>query len=219
MPAKVRVNALFLSFVSSHWQKIVIPIVAIATLVVFLFIPREQASTSSSVSGDVTLFPELIEEPEEIIPIEEIPSVIIVDVKGAVRHPGVYSMQEGDRIIDVIAASGGYLPDADSRLLNHAAKVVDELVIYVPIEGEEMPEENSSFLQGESASKDDGKVNINSADLSQLTTIPGIGPAKASAILAYRDENGLFKSTSDLMNISGIGQKTFDKLEHLIKLD
>ncbi|WP_459044225.1 helix-hairpin-helix domain-containing protein [Sporosarcina sp. CAU 1771] len=215
----MRVNALFLSFVSSHWQKIVIPIVAIATLVVFLFIPREQASTSSSVSGDVTLFPELIEEPEEIIPIEEIPSVIIVDVKGAVRHPGVYSMQEGDRIIDVIAASGGYLPDADSRLLNHAAKVVDELVIYVPIEGEEMPEENSSFLQGESASKDDGKVNINSADLSQLTTIPGIGPAKASAILAYRDENGLFKSTSDLMNISGIGQKTFDKLEHLIKLD
>ena len=65
--------------------------------------------------------------------------IIVVDVKGAVRHPGVYTMQEGDRLIDAINAAGGYLPDADSRMLNHAMKLTDEFVIYVPVEGEEVP--------------------------------------------------------------------------------
>ena len=85
-------------------------------------------------------FPELIEEEmkkklKQTVQIAPVP--IVVDVKGAVRHPGVYSMQEGDRLIDAINAAGGYLPDADSRMLNHAMKLADELVIYVPIEGEE----------------------------------------------------------------------------------
>ena len=75
---------------------------------------------------------------EDKIVIEEIPLVIVIDVKGAVRYPGVYSMQEGDRLIDAITAAGGYLPDADSRMLNHAMKLFDELVVYVPVEGEEM---------------------------------------------------------------------------------
>ncbi len=76
-------------------------------------------------------------------------------MKGAVRHPGVYSMQEGDRLIDAINAAGGYLPDADSRMLNHAMKLADEFVIYVPIEGEESSDivTASTSMQGQVRNK------------------------------------------------------------------
>ena len=76
-----------------------------------------------------------------------------------------------------------------------------------------------TLVSGPVSKSDDGTVNINTSDTSQLMTIPGIGPAKAAAIIAYRDEHGLFGTTTELMNISGIGQKTFDKLEHLIKVN
>ena len=140
-------------------------------------------------------FPELIEEEleEEIeMTVQIAPVPIVVDVKGAVRHPGVYSMQEGDRLIDAINAAGGYLPDADSRMLNHAMKLADEFVIYVPIEGEEVTRYRTfTPITGTSAQQDDGKVNINTADEKELMTIPGIGPSKAAAIIQYRTDHGL----------------------------
>lgn len=216
--AEERVNVLFLSFVSSYWRKLLIPTVAIATLAAFLLFPRGQSPNEVVGNSDSNPFLELIEEPENEVLIEAPPTILVVDVKGAVRHPGVYTMQEGDRLIDAISAAGGYLPEADSRSLNHAMKLADEFVIYVPVEGEEPPEEKVNIATGSPEQADDGMININTADESQLTTIPGIGPAKAAAILAYRDEHGPFKATSELMNISGIGQKTFDKLEHAIKV-
>ena len=125
-------------------------------------------------------------------------------------------MQDGDRLIDAINAAGGYLPDADSRLLNHAMKIIDELLIYVPLQGEELPVGGTDLLTSGNSEADEGLVNINTASESELMTISGIGPAKAAAIIQYRDENGSFSSTESLMEISGIGQKTFDKLEQQI---
>ena len=211
---------LFLSFVSRNWRKFLIPIAALAALMAFLLYPHEQPNSASIVLSNQNPFPELVEqsEVEEIIFVAT-PVIIVIDVKGAVRHPGVYTMQEGDRLIDAISAAGGYLPNADSRYLNHAMKLSDEFVIYVPVEGEEIAESELTLVNGPAAPSNDGVVNINTADASQLLTIPGIGPAKAAAIIAYREEHGLFKMTIELTNISGIGQKTFDKLEHLIKVN
>jgi len=107
-----------------------------------LLIPRGQADNGQLVLSEQNpLIQEDIEKNSEAEePDIQTPVVIVVDVKGAVRHPGVYTMEVGNRVIDAVNAAGGYLPDADSRLLNHAMKLVDELLIYVPVEGEELSE-------------------------------------------------------------------------------
>ncbi|WP_318615106.1 helix-hairpin-helix domain-containing protein [Sporosarcina sp. YIM B06819] len=213
--AEERVNVLFLSFVSSKWRKIITPIAAIAVISALLFLPKGQADNNMIVMSEQNPFPALIEEQHDKVveTTEPIAAVaIVVDVKGAVLHPGVYSMQPEDRLIDAIQAAGGYLPTADSRTLNHAMKLVDELVIYVPVEGEVPLELPSLVIMGATVQQDDGKININTADEQQLMTIPGIGPSKAAAIIQYREEHGLFKLPESLMDVSGIGQKTFDKL-------
>ncbi|QTD41640.1 helix-hairpin-helix domain-containing protein [Sporosarcina sp. Te-1] len=150
----------------------------------------------------------------------EKPSPVVVDVKGAVNFPGVYALTDENRLIDAIEAAGGYLPNADSRLLNHAMKLKDELVIYVPEVGEVLdgfPAETIG-LEGESSSREDGTVNINTASEQELMTIPGIGPSKAAAIVQYREEHGPFPSEKDLTKVSGIGQKTFENLESFISV-
>ena len=134
---------LFLSFVSDNWRKFLFPIAAIAVIVAFLLIPHGQADNGQLVLSEQNPLTELVEEDSKDVNETEsvLPAIIImVDVKGAVRHPGVYTMDTGSRVIDAINAAGGYLPDADSRLLNHAMKLSDELLIYVPVEGEELSE-------------------------------------------------------------------------------
>ncbi len=220
--AEERVTVLFLSFVSGKWRKIITPIAAIAVLSAFLFFPKGQADENTFVMSDQNPFPDVIEEErvevvENSIPIA--PVSVVIDVKGAVRHPGVYSMQDGDRLIDAINAAGGYLPNADSRMLNHAMKLADEFVIYVPIEGEEVLDISFTPIVGTNASQDDGKVIINTADEKELMTIPGVGPSKAAAIIQYRTDHGPFKSPESLMEVSGIGQKTFEKLESQITVN
>jgi competence protein ComEA len=219
--AEERVNILFLSFVSGKWRKIITPIAAIAVLSAFLFFPKGQADNNAFVMSDKTPFPELIEEDIEVVEnnIQIAPAPIVVDVKGAVRHPGVYSIQDGDRLIDAINAAGGYLPNADSRTLNHSMKLVDEFVVYVPVEGEEVIDISSVAMNGTTTKQDDGKININTADEKELMTIPGVGPSKAASIIQYRTDHGFFKSPEALMEVSGIGQKTFEKLESQITVN
>ncbi|WP_318241039.1 ComEA family DNA-binding protein [Ureibacillus galli] len=144
---------------------------------------------------------------------------IFVDVKGAVKYPGVYKLTSEDRVIDAIDTAGGYTEEAETKAINHAQKLQDEMVIYVPKIGEVI---ENSFSSGTATSvpQNSGnttdKVNINSADEATLTTLPGIGPSKAQAIISYREENGPFQSIDELKNVSGIGDKTFEKLMDLI---
>ncbi|KMJ60545.1 hypothetical protein AB685_05060 [Bacillus sp. LL01] len=140
---------------------------------------------------------------------------LLIDIKGAVLHPGVYRMKSGERIIDAVEQAGGFLEDADTRKVNLAALLTDEMVILVPREGEDL--EEAVILQSENNGNDptahkEGKVNINTASLEELTTLTGVGPAKAKAIIDYRTEHGMFKQVEDIVNVTGIGEKSFEKI-------
>lgn len=150
------------------------------------------------------------EEPMSVKAEEE--NQVIVDVKGEVQQPGVYEMRQGDRVTDAISSAGGFRETADQNQVNLAGKLKDEMVIYVPKEGEIPSQPLLPMQQEESANA----VNINSASSEELQSLPGIGPAKAEAIITYRDEQGGFKKKEDLMNVSGIGEKSFEKIkEHV----
>ncbi len=151
---------------------------------------------------------------EQEAPSEYEDIAVFVEVKGAVNKPGVYELSEGDRVLSAIELAGGYLAQSDTKSINHAQKVEDEMVIYVPLEGEVIEQIASISTPGNS--NGGGLVNINKADASILTTLPGIGPAKADAIISFREENGPFKETADLMKVTGIGKKTYEKLEALL---
>lgn len=222
-----RVNTLFRKLAAVKWRKIITPIAAIAVLSVILFFPRGQADSQMTVASGLSPLIEVEEEPVKIEEEQLVPVIspvlvrIIVDVQGAVNYPGVYSLMEGDRLIDAIHAAGGYVADADSRMLNHAMKLTDEFYIYVPSQGEEvsLPGMMTSTTVKSEEQTAGGKVNINLADMQELMTIPGIGPSKAAAIIQYRDDNGSFSSTDGLMDVSGIGQKIFEKLASFVTVD
>ncbi len=144
---------------------------------------------------------------------------IMVDVKGQIKQPGVYMANAGERVIDLISRAGGLTEQADQGQVNFAQHVEDEMVIYIPAKGEEgvMPpaESGSSTAVTNGSGKTQGKINVNKASESELQELPGIGPAKAAAIIEYRETSGPFNTVEDLKNVSGIGDKTFEKLKEL----
>lgn len=142
-------------------------------------------------------------------PSEQEISSLIVDVKGAVKTPGVYEMKPGNRVNDAIVRAGGFSMDADATRVNLAQILKDEMVIYVPRVGEVQPDIQKDAVE-------EGKVNVNKGSAEQLETIPGIGPSKAKAIIDYREENGPFSDVNDLMNVPGIGTKTVEQLKEYI---
>ncbi|WP_171910709.1 helix-hairpin-helix domain-containing protein [Rossellomorea aquimaris] len=146
---------------------------------------------------------------------EPVDESVYVDVKGEVKKPGLYEVKKGERLKSVIDRAGGFTAKADSKLINLAIKVTDEMLIYVPGEGEAAAQ--VPFIQENAASPgEDGKINLNEASQEDFETLPGIGPAKAAAFVQYRDENGPFTRIEDIKDISGIGDKTFEKLKELI---
>lgn len=157
---------------------------------------------------------------------ETAPASIIIDVKGAVQKPGVYHVKTGERIVDVISRAGGFAEKADQSNVNLAMRVEDEMVIYIPTIGEEASngETNITTVTGgggsvaAAGSGNGDTVNLNKADVTQLQTLPGIGPAKAAAIIDHRDTNGPFKSIEGLKDVTGIGEKTFEKLKDKISV-
>lgn len=161
---------------------------------------------------------------------------IIVDVSGQVKAPQVIEIKAGSRISDAIAAAGGLTDKADISGVNRAAELSDGEKIYIPAKGEGQQNGQSG---ASSASQDGGtgisagsssgssagsssaspqKISINSASNSELQELTGVGPAIAEKILLYRSKNGGFKSLEDLKNVSGIGDKTFEKLKDQITL-
>ena len=133
--------------------------------------------------------------------------IILVHVLGAVERPGLYELHEGDRAVDAVAAAGGFALTADTSALNLARFVADAEQVYVPTVGE-LP-----AVAGPGVA---GKVNINTADAALLDTLPRVGPAIAARIVDWREGNGRFSAIEDLMNITGIGEKTFEGLKEFV---
>ena len=170
-------------------------------------------------------------------------SKVTVDIKGAITSPGVYEVEEGKRIQDVIHLANGLKENADVSLINLSKKVEDEMVIIIYTREEilafqekknssssstpiiECPKEpmiNDACISEESGANQESvetkKVSINQSDLATLMTLPGIGESKAQAIISYREQNGGFQSLEQLKNVSGIGEAVYAKLEPFILL-
>jgi len=141
-------------------------------------------------------------------------TVIFVDIKGAVKNPGVYQMKVGDRVKDALEAAGGLTEEADSQKVNLAKRLEDQMVIVVPKVGEEAEEIPAGETRNEATKE--GKVNINTAMVEELKTLKGVGEKKAEAIIEYRKKNGSFQTKEDLMKVRGIGKKLFESFQERI---
>ena len=205
-------------------------------IIVFLFFNKN--NDEIELTSDLSL--EIKEEVTEEIPKEE---KIKVDIKGAVKNPGVYEINSNRRVADAIAISGGLTNDADTSIINLSKNLTDEMVIIIYTK-----EEVAEMLKGSTSIKyiekecicpkiendacidnvidnkpdtntsDEQKVSLNSATIDELMQLPGIGEVKAKAIIAYREENGGFKSIEELLEVNGIGESTFNKIKDQLSL-
>ena len=143
------------------------------------------------------------------------PSHCLVHICGAVKEPGVYSLPEGSRVVDAIQAAGGLTEDASERDVNQAAAVTDGMQVVVPTLEEAQSGGYARNAQS-AGNTEDGLVNINTADVSQLMTLPGIGQTRAEAIEAYRRQHGNFRTIEEIMKVDGIKEGSFAKLKSRI---
>lgn len=139
---------------------------------------------------------------------------ILVHVAGAVRHPGVIELPPGARVADALELAGGPLPRAELDLLNLAALAVDGTQILVPFRGSLAPMASAASP----AATAGAVIALNSADVSALETVPGLGPVKAGAIVAYRTEIGGFTSIDELLEVAGIGPATLESIRPFVSL-
>lgn len=159
----------------------------------------ERAPSEETQSGDAT--------PQHD---STMPARLVVHVDGAVAVPGVYELAlDAPRVNDAVEAAGGLLPEADTAQMNLAAELADGQKVHVPYAGESLADEGDASAMGMT---DSGLININSATATELQGLSGVGEATARAIVEDRESNGPFTSIEDLMRVSGIGEKKFQKL-------
>ena len=189
----------------------------------FLLKPTSQTSVKetnlqaevAAVSKDSSSEKEIKREEKEESPEQDL---ITVDVKGAVKSPGIYDLPVGSRVHDAVQKAGGLTEEADSKSLNLAQKVSDEALVYVPTKGEEAASQQAASGTTPSTSKDK-KVNLNKASLEELKQVKGLGGKRAQDIIDHREANGKFKSVDELKKVSGIGAKTIEKLKDYVTVD
>ncbi len=160
---------------------------------------------------------------------------LVVHICGAVSAPGVYELPAGSRIIDAVEAGGGFLPEAEEACCNLAEEIVDGCQIYIMTKTESCVDGQTEKKAGIQTSPDsdmqttdrnvrsnsapaleNGLVNLNTADVAALMTLPGIGESRAKAIISYREQHGAFAQIEDIMKISGIKQAAFSKIKDKI---
>ena len=143
---------------------------------------------------------------------------IVVEIKGEVKNPNIYRLNENNIIQDLINKAGGLTESADISKINRAEKLQDHVSIVIPNKNDT----NAQMTLGNSTSANDSKgntlININTASNAELESLPGIGPSKAKSIIEYREKNGGFKSVDEIKNIKGIGQSSFEKLKDKITI-
>ena len=171
-----------------------------------LFVAALVWVTARNPSGEaVTLRPAPTEKP------------IVVQISGAVPRPGVYALPDGARVQDVISAAGGFLAEADKEFINLAQVLEDGERLDIPFMDGFSPIIPTPVLEPVFSSSE--LININTAASFQLESLPGLGPTTAARIIAYREENGPFFSIEDIINVSGIGPGTYERIKDLITVD
>lgn len=176
--------------------------------------PRQNLSTTTSKSHNVAQ--------------SSSSSTVTVDITGAVKHQGVYTLKNGARIDELIKAAGGLKANAQLKTINRAVMLKDQDKVHIPYRGEKVdPSEQTTSSQTVSApgnqtsssnDSNEPKINLNTATAADLQKLNGIGEKKAQEIISYRQQKGQFKKIEDLMQVSGIGEKTFAKLKDQLAL-
>lgn len=199
------------------WKRIFIIVIIFGAAISFFFFFNKDENLEAEDYDSLSMNDDLESLSNETIATKDIESedveeedLVIVDIKGEVKHPGVYEIDSSSRIQDVIKLAGGLKDEADELQINLAAKVYDEMVIFIPKQGDPLEGDPVHFTQ---VNEEGEKIRVNEATAEELTALSGIGPAKAEAIISYREENGPFKSAEELLNVSGIGEKTLANFE------
>ncbi len=185
----------------------VLVILALSILILVLFRSKEMDKTVILIGESQEETPERTEH--SLSETTQVP-FIYVYITGAVREPGVYALREGARLYQAVSLAGGLLPEADLSRINEAAILKDSEHVHIPLIGESLS----------ASSEDPGSVtvNINTEGPDRLMLLPGIGEAKAAAIVRYRTQYGPFSSIEDIMNVSGIGKALFEQIKDRIKV-
>ena len=259
---------IFLNFIRARWYYFLLGLIILcAGFSIFVYSNYNKDKPEEIIMA--SLAKEEISKEDSAV-VEQDLETYSVDIKGAVKKPGVYKIVKGSRIIDVIEYAGGLNKSAYTNNFNLSKKVSDEMVIYIYTKNEykkntkpeevntcvcpqvnaditECIESDSSVVESNNESKveivteningeeenetkednetknnitneDNKLININTANINELTTLPGIGEAKANNIIKYREEKGKFNSIEDIKNISGIGDALFNKIKEFITI-
>ena len=213
-------------------NKVIIVIISII-IIIFLCVYIYTRSNIENEYNEIKDYEILQNETKDDIEIDE-SSKIIIHITGAVKNEGIVKIDEGSRIADAIDAAGGFTENADISQINLAYQIEDGQKIYVPSIDDEKIDGSEKILQKEYVtdepgddviieneeanikSKENEKININTAEESELEEIPGVGEATAQKIIEYRKTNGKFKNIEDIKNVSGIGDSKFENMKEKI---
>ena len=149
---------------------------------------------------------------------------ITCDISGEVNIPGVYTLDAGSRLNDLITMAGGLTEEANIDVINRAAELKDGIKIFIPnindnqYSSSVLTDSYNMNVANNKLDPDNGKISINNASLEELQKIPGVGPVTAQKIVEYRENAGGFSSVDELLNISGIGEKTYKKIQDYVIL-
>ena len=204
-------------------KKIILIIVLIIVLIIYYYFSTKDSTDEIDSQNLEITNTENIEEKEE--------EKIVVHITGAVNKEGIVELETGARIADAIEKAGGSKENADIKNINLATILEDGMKIHIPTIEETNTNKDKTTENNENSQtitetidnasdtkKTQGKVNINTANIEELDTLPGIGPSTASKIISYRQENGKFKNIEELKEVSGIGEAKYEKIKDLITI-
>jgi competence protein ComEA len=211
---------------------------AILALALGLLLPRPGAFFAHAGQPDATVPPQLTKPDTLPAPADASPSpsVLTIDVCGAVHKPGVYRLAPGERVVDALKQAAGALPEADLDQVNLALPLADAMKVCLPRKGEvivaDLAQANDAGVsfrhpgrhrhpsRGRSSHKlaPGQTLNVNTASIEELTQLPGVGPGLAQRIVDFRQQNGPFQTVEDLQNVPGLGPSKFDRLAPFVHL-
>lgn len=212
-------------------QKIIVTIILFMVIICIIYYFYTKDNIAFSADEEIFIENNVEEKIEETEEVNQTSNKIIIHISGAVSKEGIVELEENSRIADAVEKAGGLKENADINKINLAFKLEDGMKVYIPsieerkneinINNQIDEEQTSKYITSTSELNEDtnqntGKVNINTANQTELETLPGIGPTTALKIINYRKEKGKFKSIEDIKEVSGIGDTKYEKIKDLI---